>query len=131
MWSKIVRWLSEQSLHRHLATLPLGTLLTTWLLLAVSDAGAKWWSKSADLTTAGQAVPLGAVLYGSSVLLLDGGVKLVFYALAQRRKEIEKRHREGRRQLLQELIDKDFKLPEDLKKEAEELGLTIPVHAGD
>ena len=56
---------------------------------------------------------------------------MVFYALAQRRNEIEKRHREGRRQLLQELIEKEVELPVDLKKEAAELGLMVPVHAND
>ena len=122
--------LGEQSLNRHLATLPLGTMLTTWTLLAVSGAGTQWWSKSDDLIAAGQAAPFGAALYGSCVLFFDGGVKLVFYALAQRRKEIEKRRREGRRQLLQELIENDVELPAHLQKEAEELGLGVPARAG-
>ena len=48
---------------------------------------------------------------------------MVFFALAQRKNEIDKRHQEGRHKLLQELIDSDVKLPADLKKEAEGLGL--------
>ena len=126
-WAGLFLWLSENSVNRHLATLPLGTLLTTWLLIKITGTGAQWWSKPADLIAAGQAVPFGAVLYSSIVLFLDGGVKLVFFALAQRKGEIEKRHLEGRRQLLRELIEKEVELPPDLREEAEELGLLAPV----
>ena len=67
------------------------------------------------------------MLYSSIVLFLDGGGKLLFFALAQRKNEIEKRHLEGRRQLLRELIEKEVELPPDLQEEAEELGLLAPV----
>jgi hypothetical protein len=94
-WAGLFLWLSENSVNRHLATLPLGTLLTTWLLIKITGTGAQWWSKPADLIAAGQAVPFGAVLYSSLVLLLEGGAKLLFFALAQRKGEIEKRRQEG------------------------------------
>ena len=116
-------WLSENSLNRHLATLPLGVLFTTWVLLCITGEGTRWWSEREALTTAGQAVPFGAVLYSSSVVLLDGGVKVVFYAMAQRKEEIDRRKQEGRRQLLKELIEQGVQLPPELEKEAEELGV--------
>ena len=55
---------------------------------------------------------------------------MIFFALAQRKNEIAKRHLEGRRQLLQELINQDVDLPPDLQREAEELGLRQPATAG-
>ena len=94
-WAGLFPWLSENSVNRHLATLPLGTLSTTWLLLWITGAGAQWWSKPADLIAAGQAVPFGAVLYSLIVLFLEGGFKLVFFALAQRRSEIERHEQEA------------------------------------
>ena len=48
---------------------------------------------------------------------------MVFYAMAQRKEEIDRRKREGRRQLLKELIEQGVQLPPDLEKEAEELGV--------
>ena len=95
-WAGLFLWLSENSVNRHLATLSLGTLLTTWLLIKITGTGAQWWSKPADLIAAGQAVPFGAVLYSSIVLLLEGGAKLLFFALAQRKGEIERRRQEGK-----------------------------------
>ena len=100
-------------------------MVTTWILLGITGAGAQWWSKPADLIAAGQAVPFGAVLYSTIVLFLEGGGKLLFFALAQRKGEIEKRHLEGRRQLLRELIEKEVELPPDLRKEAEQLGVLL------
>ena len=65
------------------------------------------------------------MLYSTIVLFLEGDVKLLFFALAQRKSEIEKRHLEGRRQLLRELIEKEVELPPDLRKEAEQLGVLL------
>ena len=66
------------------------------------------------------------MLYSTIVLFLEGGGKLVFFALAQRKDEIERRHLEGRRQLLRELINKGVTLPPEVRKEAEQLGV-LPV----
>ena len=75
------------------------------------------------------------MLYSTIVLFLEGGGKLVFFALAQRKDEIARRHlegsREGRRKLLQELIDKGVALPPELQKEAEQLGVLVPVPSQD
>ena len=71
------------------------------------------------------------MLYSTIVLFLEGGGKLVFFALAQRKNEIERRHLEGRRKLLQELIDKGVALPPELQKEAEQLGVLVPVPSQD
>ena len=71
------------------------------------------------------------MLYSTIVLFLEGGGKLVFFALAQRKDEIARRHlegsREGRRQLLRELINKGVTLPPEVRKEAEQLGVLVPV----
>ena len=67
------------------------------------------------------------MLYSTIVLFLEGDGKLVFFALAQRKDEIERRHLEGRRQLLQELINKGVTLPLEVRKEAEQLGVPLPV----
>ena len=75
-------------------------------------------------------VPVGTFVYGTLAAILDGVFQMIFFALAQRKNEIEKRHLEGRRQLLQELIDKEVSLPTDLQKEAEKLGLLQPESAG-
>ena len=41
-------------------------------------------------------VPLGAVVYGSAVFVAEWVIRMVFWALAQREKDIEKRRAEGR-----------------------------------
>ena len=129
MMSWLTRWLSENSLYRHLAFAPLGSISVTWILLGFSDIGWNWWSGTGPVQ-AGQVVPLGTVVYGTLAVFADGVFKMIFFALAQRKNEIAKRHLEGRRQLLQELINKGIDLPPDLLQEAEELGLLQPETAG-
>ena len=87
-------WLRENWLRVHLSISPLGTLGVTWWLTFLVDAG-QWWSSRETLELAGQTVPLGGVVYGSSVFVLEVAVRML-WALAQRKKDMDKARIEGR-----------------------------------
>ena len=95
VWSRFGEWQSGNSLYRHIAFAPVGTLGATTVLLGLSGAGWTWWSPATDLVRAGQVIPLGTFVYGTAAVFVDGGVRVIFYALAQRQKEIDRRHQEG------------------------------------
>lgn len=95
-----MEWLRENWLKVHLAVSPLGTLGVTWLLTLLVDAG-QWWSSRDTLELAGQTVPLGGIVYGSSVLVLEVAVRML-WALAQRQNDMNKARGEGREAGLEE-----------------------------
>ena len=73
---------------------PIGILIATALLSRY--AGVWGWSDRDDLGFLASLVPLGGVVYAAIILVLEWGVRMVFWALAQREKDIEKRRDEGR-----------------------------------
>ena len=90
-----MKWLEENWLQLHLALAPLGTLLVTWLLWISGGDGWQWWSSRDSSGQMGQIVPLGAVVYGSLIFAIER-LGRMFWALAQRRKDIERGREEGR-----------------------------------
>ena len=69
---------------------------------------------------------MGAGIYDTLASLVDGGFKIIFFALAQRRQEIERRREEGRQagreELIRELVDRGVSLPDDVRKGIEKDG---------
>ena len=72
----------------------------------------------------GQIVPLGAVVYGSLIFAIER-LGRMFWALAQRQKDIEKGRKEGRQEgrerLIRQLVEQDVPLPPEILKELEDL----------
>ena len=72
----------------------------------------------------GQIVPLGGVLYGSVILVLEATGRML-WALAERQRDIDRGRKEGRREGLQEgmeeairkLLERGVDLPADLLKD--------------
>ena len=130
MWHRFSDWLTENPLHRHIGLAPGGSLVATWLMLGLAGAGWSWWADAAALERAGQVFPMGAGVYGTLAALIDGGFKMIFFALAQRRQEIERRREEGRQvgrtegreELIRELVDRGVSLPDDVRKGIEKDG---------
>jgi len=65
---------------------PFGVVITTGLLLARSGMWEGWES----LESAAILVDLGAAVYGMAAVIAERGVRMVFWALDQRRKWREK-----------------------------------------
>ena len=121
-------WLSGNWLSHHLTLIPLGTLATTWILLGITEAGSNWWSDPQSLLLAGQVAPFGAAIYGSLILPIEIGVRTMFWAIQQVLKQNDKIRKDERRRLIKQLLDQG-ELPPSFRKEAEELGLTLPALA--
>ena len=109
--SSIPTWVSSNWLSYHLAVVPIGTVATTTLLLFLVGSEWHWWSGGTDLLLSGQIAPFGAAVYGAAMFLAERIFRM-FWALAQRKRDIEKGlqkgreegREEGREQLEQELI---------------------------
>ncbi len=77
-------WWENQWLRRHATAAPFG-ILATALLLAFYLEKWQWHGRSSwELATA--QVDIGAVLYAAAAMLAERGVRLMFWALDQRRK---------------------------------------------
>ena len=112
----------------YIAFSPIGILIATALLSR--SAGVWGWSDREDLGFLASLVPLGGVVYATIILVLEWGVRMVFWALAQREKDIEKRRAEGRvegraearreaerevgERIVQFMAERGIKLPEGL-----------------
>ena len=81
-----MRWL-----RRHALVAPFGVFAVTALLVLRSGQ----WSGWESLSSASSLVDLGAVLYGMLAVLVERGVRMVFWALDERRKWREKRREEA------------------------------------
>ena len=125
-----MEWLRDNWLKVHLAISPLGTFLVTWVLVATIGPG-QWWDSGDSLGLTGQAVPLGGVLYGSGILVLEVLFRML-WALAQRQKDIEKWRKEGkeegrkegreegREETIRELLERGVDLPPEVLKDLED-----------
>lgn len=123
-----MEWLRDNWLKVHLAVSPLGTLVVTWAMLLAVGAG-RWWESRITLELAGQTVPIGGIVYGSSILVLEVTARML-WALVQRQRDIEKAHKEGiqegrqegrkegreegREETLRDLLDRGVELPLDI-----------------
>lgn len=80
---------------RHALFAPWGILATTYLLTAyVKAVGWNIWSDRGNLVTMSDMVDLGIAVYAAVASLAEVIVRMVFYALEQRKKRIEQRKRE-------------------------------------
>ena len=121
-----MEWLRDNWLRLHLAISPLGTLGVTWLLVFSVGAG-RWWDSRESLELAGQAVPFGGIVYGSSILVLEVTVRM-FWALAQRQRDIDKARgegrqegrEEGRQEAIREMVERGIELPPEILKDLKE-----------
>ena len=104
-----MKWLEENWLQLHLALAPLGTLVTTWLIWLSGGDGWQWWSNRDSAAEMGQIVPLGAVVYGSLIFAIER-LGRMFWALAQRQKDIERGRQEGREEGFEEAWGKLIQL---------------------
>ena len=102
--NRLKSWLSQGWRRRwrraHLAFSPVGVLITTGLLSR--SAGVWGWNDRESLTFFADLVPLGVVVYAAAVLMMEWVIRMVFWALAQREKDIANRRAEGRAQGLAE-----------------------------
>lgn len=74
----------------------MGVLVATGLLSR--SAGVWGWSDRESLEFFADLIPLGVVVYATAVFVTEWVIRMVFWALAQREKDIEKRREEGRAQ---------------------------------
>ncbi len=68
-------------------------LIATGLLSR--SAGVWGWGDEESLGFLASLTPLGGVVYAAAIFVMEWGVRMVFWALAQREKDIEKRRAEG------------------------------------
>ena len=72
-------------------------------------------------------MPFGGIVYGSSILVLEVTVRM-FWALAQRQKDMDKARgegreegrEEGRQEAIRELVERGVKLPPEILKDLKE-----------
>ena len=115
-----MRWLR---LHAMIA--PFGVFIVTVLLLARSGK----WSGWESLESAATLVDLGAVIYAMVAVLVERGVRMVFWALEQRKKMIEERRKEGQAELIAEMLAEGIPQTEqELEKWAREKGIPLDKH---
>ena len=84
MGSDDVRWL-----RRHAMMTPFGAALTTWLLAALVGGGQ--WLFWHDLEAVQAMATLGTITWGIVAILAEGGIKLVFWAIDERRRKLTER----------------------------------------
>ena len=83
-------WESREGrwLRRHAIAAPVGILLVTILLTYLTQP--EQWNQREGLKSAASLVDLGTVVYATVAVILERGVRIVFWALDQRRKWREK-----------------------------------------
>ena len=68
----------------------------------------------------GQMAPLGAAVYGSFMLVIEGVLRM-FWALSRILKDIEKWRQEGRQQVIRKLQEQKVDVPPEILRELEDL----------
>ncbi len=115
-------WLGMRWLRLHAMVAPFGVFAVTLLLLARSGQWGGWDS----LEPAASLVDLAAVVYGMIAVLVERGVRMVFWALDQRRQWREKRRNEAQADLITKMLDEGIpQTPEDMERFARDNGITI------
>ncbi len=115
-------WRERQWLRRHAIAAPFGVFATTALLVIRSGQWAGWGS----LELAANLVELGAVLYGMAAVLVEGGIRMVFWALEERKRMIKEREDMGRAKLVEELLAEGIpQTKEELEQWARDKGIPL------
>ena len=102
-----VRWL-----RRHAMLTPFGAAVATWLLSALIGGGR--WLFWHDLGSLKSMAGVGTIAYGMVAVLGEGGIKLVFWAIDERRKKLTARE-----------IDTLTAVRERLEREQDAAGVAI------
>ena len=119
-------WLGMRWLRLHAMVAPFGVFAVTLLLLARSGQWGGWES----LEPAASLVDLAAVVYGMIAVLVERGVRMVFWALEERRKMIAARKAEGQAELIAEMLadakaEGDEEYAKRLEREAIDRGIPL------
>lgn len=94
-WERELGWL-----RRHAALAPFGILAVTALL--VYFAGPGRWQGAESLKLAAEQIDLAAALYAAFAVTVERGVRMIWWAIEQRRKDREKLVNQGRAEALAE-----------------------------
>lgn len=115
-------WRERQWLRRHAVAAPFGVFAATALLVIRSGQWAGWGS----LELAANLVELGAVLYGMAAVLVEGGIRMVFWALEERKRMIKEREDLGRAKLVEEMLAEGIpQTKEELERWARDKGIPL------
>ena len=118
-------WREMRWLRLHAMIAPFGVFLVTVLLLARSGK----WSGWESLESAATLVDLGAVIYAMVAVLVERGVRMVFWALDERRKWREKRREEAQADLIAEMLAEGIPQTEqELEQWARKKGISLDRH---
>ena len=111
------RWL-----RRHAIAAPFGIFAAT-ILLAIQSGQ---WDGWGSLGSAANLVDMGAVIYGMVAVLAERGVRMIFWALEERRKMIENRKMLGKAELVAEFLAEGIpQTNEQLEQWARDKGLPL------
>ena len=111
------RWL-----RRHAVLAPFGIFAAT-ILLAIQSGQWEGWG---SLGSAANLVDMGAVLYGMAAVLAERGVRMIFWALEERRKMIENRKMLGKAELVAEFLAEGIpQTNEQLERWARDKGIPL------
>ena len=88
-WERELGWL-----RRHAALAPFGILAVTALL--VYFAGPGRWQGAGSFKLAAEQIDLAAALYAAFAVTVERGVRMIWWAIEQRRKDREKLVNQGR-----------------------------------
>ena len=95
-------WWRSRWLVRHVVFVPVGTFIATYLLSLPFGVGL--WNNSEDIKTASDVVDLGAVVYTTIAVLTEGSVRMIWWALDQRRKWRAKMREEAKAEAKAEAV---------------------------
>ena len=112
-------WERQWGLRLHAIILPFGVFIVTTLMT-------RWisgqWPGQANLKLSAELVDLATVIYGMIALTVEGGVRLMFWALQKHLEWRESMREEGRKEARKETEQRYMPV---LKRMAEEKGLTL------
>ena len=108
-------WEKQWGLRLHAIILPFGVFILTALLTRWTSGQ---WPGQANLEMAANLVDLATVIYGMIALTVEGGVRLMFWALQKHLEWRESMREEGRKETKKQYMP-------ILKQMAQEKGLTL------
>ena len=95
-------WWKSRWLVRHVVFVPVGTFIATYLLSLPFGVGI--WNNAKDIKTASDVVDLGAVVYTTIAVLTEGSVRMIWWALDQRRKWRARMREEAKAEVVAEVL---------------------------
>ena len=95
-------WWRSRWLVRHVVFVPVGTFIATYLLSLPFGVGI--WNNAKDIKIASDVVDLGAVVYTTIAVLTEGSVRMIWWALDQRRKWRAKMREEAKAEAVAEVV---------------------------